>query len=136
MKTGKPHIHNLPINDITNLSVLAQQVQQQAEPRREPLPPAARLHIGEPSFRTPEHIRQAAIESIGREPLTYGPAVGWPWLRELLAEKIARVNGFRVRAENVAIAMGGTGAIQAVFLATLGAGDEALIPDPHWPHYN
>ena len=136
MKTGKPHIHNLPINDITNLSVLAQQMQQEAEARSETLPPAVRLHIGEPSFRTPEHIRQAAIESIAREPLTYGPAVGWPWLRELLAEKIARVNGYTVRPENVAIAMGGTGAIQAVFLATLGVGDEALIPDPHWPHYN
>ena len=136
MRTGKPHIHDLPINDITNLSVLAQRVQQEAEARGETLPPAARLHIGEPSFRTPEHIRQAAIESIAREPLTYGPAAGWPWLRELLAEKIARVNGYRVRPENVAIAMGGTGAIQAVFLATLGAGDEALVPDPHWPHYN
>ncbi len=136
MKPGKPHIHNLPINDITNLSVLAQRVQQEAEARGETLPPPVRLHIGEPSFRTPEHIRQAAIDSIGREPLTYGPAVGWPWLRELLAEKIARVNRYRVRPENVAIAMGGTGAIQAVFLATLGVGDEALIPDPHWPHYN
>jgi len=136
MKTGKSHIHNLPINDITNLSVVAQRVQQEAEARGETLPSAARLHIGEPSFRTPEHIRQAAIESIQREPLTYGPAIGWPWLRELLVEKIARVNGYHVEPENVAIGMGGTGVIQAAFLATLGMGDEALIPDPHWPHYN
>ncbi len=136
MKTGKQHIHNLPINDITNLSVVAQRVQQEAEAHGETLPPAARLHIGEPSFRTPEHIRQAAIESIQREPLTYGPAIGWPWLRELLVGKIARVNGYHVEPENVAIGMGGTGVIQAAFLATLGVGDEALIPDPHWPHYN
>ncbi len=135
MKTGKPNIHNLPINDITNLSVLAQQFVHDAQERGETLPPAARLHIGEPSFRTPEHIRQAAIESIAREPLTYGPAAGWPWLRELIAEKIARVNGYRVGPENVAIGMGGTGVIQAAFTATLGPGDEALIPDPHWPHY-
>src|ERR1700736_6885922 len=100
MKTGKPHIHNLPINDITNLSTLAQQVQQEAEVRGETLPPAARLHIGEPSFRTPEHIRQAAIESIAREPLTYGPAIGWPRLREVLTEKIARENGYYMGPEN------------------------------------
>jgi aspartate aminotransferase len=136
MKTGKPNIHNLPVNDITNLSVLAQQMVQEAQARGETLPPAARLHIGEPSFRTPEHIRQAAMESIAREPLTYAPAIGWPWLRELLAEKIARVNGYRVGPENVAIGMGGTGVIQATFTATLGPGDEALIPDPHWPHYS
>ncbi|HLX58104.1 MAG TPA: aminotransferase class I/II-fold pyridoxal phosphate-dependent enzyme [Ktedonobacteraceae bacterium] len=135
MKVGKPNIHNLPINDITGLGAYAQQLQQEAEARGETLPPAARLHIGEPSFRTPEHIRQAAVESIQHEPLTYGPAAGWPWLRELLAEKIARVDGYRVEPENVAIAMGGTGAIQSAFLATLDEGDEALIPDPHWPHY-
>jgi len=136
MKSGKPNIHNLPINDITNLGVLAQRLQDEAQARGEMLPPAARLHIGEPSFRTPEHIRQAASESIQQETLTYGPAVGRPWLRELLVEKIARVDGYRVKAENVAIAMGGTGALQSAFLAILGAGDEALIPDPHWPHYD
>ncbi len=31
--------------------------------------------------------------------------------------------------------MGGTGAIQSALLATVGVGDEVLIPDPHWPHY-
>src|SRR5579859_4993421 len=112
MKTGKTDIHNLPINDITNLSVVAQRMVQEAQARGEVLPPAARLHIGEPSFRTPEHIRHAAIEALQDEPLTYGPAAGWPWLRELIAEKIERVNGYHVGPQQVAIAMGGTGAIQ------------------------
>src|ERR1051326_2220293 len=103
MKTGKSHIHNLPINDITNLSVVAQQFVREAQERGETLSPPARLHIGEPSFRTPEHIREAAMESIAREPLTYAPATGWPWLRELLAGKIERVNGYRGGPENVAI---------------------------------
>src|SRR2546430_4946943 len=31
--------------------------------------------------------------------------------------------------------MGGTGAIQTALIATVGVGDEVLIPDPHWPHY-
>src|SRR6266849_778964 len=103
MKLGRQHIHNLPINDITNLTVYASQLQQEAEARGEALPPAIRLHIGEPSFRTPEHIRLAAIESIQREPMTYGPSMGWPWLCELLVEKIARVNSYHVEPDNVAI---------------------------------
>ena len=78
MKFGKQHIHDLPTNDVTNLGAFAQQLQREAEARGEMLPPAARLQIGEPNFRTPEHIRQAAIESIQSEPLTYGPATGWP----------------------------------------------------------
>ncbi len=133
---GKQHIHDLPINDITTLGLYAQQVQREAEARGEVLPPAVRLQIGEPSFRTPEHIRQAAIESINNEPITYGPPVGWPWLRELIAAKIARVDGYEVGPQNVAIALGGTGAIMTTLLATVGVGDEVLIPDPHWPHYS
>jgi aspartate aminotransferase len=135
MKSGKPHIYHLPINDVTTLGAFAYELQQEAEARGEVLPPAARLHIGEPSFRTPEHIRLAAIEALQGEPITYGPAAGWPWLRELIAEKIERVNGYHVGPQQVAIAMGGTGAIQSALLATVGVGDEVLIPDPHWPHY-
>jgi aspartate aminotransferase len=135
MKSGKPQIHNLPINDVTTLGAFAYELQQEAEARGEVLPPAARLHIGEPSFRTPEHIRLAAIEALQGEPITYGPAAGWPWLRELIAEKIERVNGYHVGPQQVAIAMGGTGAIQSALIATVGVGDEVLIPDPHWPHY-
>ncbi|MGZ3645022.1 MAG: pyridoxal phosphate-dependent aminotransferase [Ktedonobacteraceae bacterium] len=136
MKSGKPQIHNLPINDVTTLGAYAFELQQEAEARGETLPPPARLHIGEPSFRTPEHIRHAAIEALQTETMTYGPAAGWPWLRELIAAKIERVNGYRVSPQQVGIAMGGTGAILAALMATLGAGDEVLIPDPHWPHYS
>ncbi len=136
MKLGKQHIYDLPLNDITSLGVIAQQVQQEAEARGETLPPPVRLHIGEPSFRTPEHINQAAIQTLQSETLTYGPASGWPWLHEQLAAKIERVNGYSVGPEHTAIAMGGTGAIQAALTATVGVGDEVLIPDPHWPQYH
>src|SRR5437660_2652320 len=96
MKIGKERIYQQPVNEITWLSAYAQQWQAEAEARGEALPPAIRLQIGEPSFRTPEHIRQAAIRSIECEPLTYAPAVGQFRLRELLAEKIQRINGYAV----------------------------------------
>jgi aspartate aminotransferase len=135
VKHGKKHIHDLPVNDVTGLGALAQQMQQEAQARGEALPPAVRLQIGEPSFRTPEHIRLAAVASIESEALTYGPPAGWPWLRELLAAKIPRVNGYSAEPRQIAVTMGGTGAIQAALLATVGVGDEVLVPDPGWPHY-
>ena len=135
MKIGKEHLYTLPLNDITNLNSIAQQAQREAEAAGVHLPPPLRLHIGEPGFRTPEHICQAASEALRTQPLTYGPPAGWPWLRALLAEKIARVNGYRVRPENIAVTIGGTGAILSTLLATVGPGDEVLIPDPHWPQY-
>lgn len=135
MRFGKQHIHDLPINDITTLGLYAQQLQREAEARGEVLPPAVRLQIGEPGFRTPEHIRRAAVETVESEPITYGPPIGWPWLRELIAAKIQRVDGYTVGPQNTAIALGGTGAIMTALMATVGVGDEVLMPDPHWPHY-
>lgn len=135
MKFGKEPIHHMPINDITSLGAYAQQLEQEAQTKGIVLPPAVRLQIGEPSFRTPEHIRQAAIDSVAQEPMIYGPAGGWPWLRELLAEKIQRINGYSIQPSNTAIAVGGTGAVLVAMQATLNPGDEVLIPDPCWPMY-
>jgi aspartate aminotransferase len=134
MKLGKQHLQNMPPNDIIDIGILAQQLQEEAKARGEQLPFLARLQIGEPSFRTPEHIRQAAIETIEREPLTYGPGVGWPWLRELLAQKVERIDGYSIEPEHIGIAVGGTGAIRAAITATITSGDEVLIPDPGWPY--
>ncbi len=135
MKFGKERIHNLPMNDVTSLGAYAQQLEREAQAKGIVLPSAVRLQIGEPSFRTPEHIRQAAIEAVAHEPMIYGPAGGWPWLRELLAAKIQRVNGYSIQPSNTAIAVGGTGAVLVAMLATLNSGDEVLIPDPCWPMY-
>ncbi len=135
MKFGKQYLHDLPVPDITTLGAYADRLQLEAEARGELLPPPVRLQIGEPNYRTPEHIRQAAIESIANEMQTYTPTAGWPWLRELLAEKIARVNGYEVKPINTAISPGGTGAIQAALFATVGPGDEVLVPNPCWPLY-
>lgn len=135
MKIGKERIYNQPVNAITSLGAYAQQWQAEAKARGVVLPPAARLQIGEPGFRTPEHIRLAAIQSIQGEAMTYAPAVGQPWLRKLLAEKIQRINGYPVEPAHIAVTMGGTGAIQVALMATVGPGDEVLIPDPCWPLY-
>ncbi|GAC1434653.1 MAG: aspartate/prephenate aminotransferase [Ktedonobacteraceae bacterium] len=135
MKTGKQRIHDLPVNDITTLGEYARQVEAEAQQHGIVLPPQILLQIGEPSFRTPEHIRLAAMHAIESEPITYGPAAGWPWLRELIADKIQRVNGYHISPKHVAITMGGTGALLAAFTATVKDGDEVLMPDPAWPLY-
>ncbi len=135
MKTGLQRIHNQTANAITTVAEYARHLQHEAQQQGHASLSQVLLHMGEPSFRTPAHIREAAINAIEREPITYGPAAGWPWLRELLAEKIQRVNRYTVGPQHVALGMGGTGALQATFNATVSIGDEVLIPDPCWPHY-
>jgi aspartate aminotransferase len=135
MKYGKDHIFNQLPNELTEMGPRADLLLREAAARGETLPPQRRLHIGEPNFRTPEHIRAAATASINNESQTYSPAAGQLWLRELVAEKIARIDGYQVEPDNLAITLGGTGALQAVLTATLEPGDEILIPDPCWSTY-
>jgi aspartate aminotransferase len=96
---------------------------------------AIRLDIGDPDFGTPPHIVDAAARA-AREGFThYGPAAGLPALRELVAAKVARVNGFHCSPEQVVVTVGGAGAIFLTLLALLDPGDEVLVPDPGWPNY-
>ncbi|WP_052891036.1 pyridoxal phosphate-dependent aminotransferase [Thermogemmatispora carboxidivorans] len=111
------------------------ELRQVAEERERAGQALLRLEIGEPSFRTPPHITAAALASLQEEPQTYGPSCGWPWLRELLTEKIRRINGYEVSPANIGVTVGGTGAVQLALLATVGEGDEVLLPNPGWPHY-
>jgi len=135
VKRGKPYLHEIPVPDIVFLGAYADRLQREAEARGEHLPAPIRLQIGEPNFRTPDHIRLAATESIARETLTYGPAAGWPWLRELIADKVTRIDGYAVRPENVAVTLGGTGALATALQATIEPGEEVLVADPCWPIY-
>jgi aspartate aminotransferase len=134
-KVGRREIHELPVPHISSIGAYADRLAVEAEARGVTLPPSVRLQIGEPDFRTPEHIRAVAMKSIADESQTYGAVVGHTWLRELLADKIQSVNGYHVKPINTAIAPGGTGAIMAALLATVGVGDEVLYPDPCWPFY-
>jgi aspartate aminotransferase len=95
-----------------------------------------RLDFGEPGFATPDHIARAAIWSIEHERQGYGPASGPGWLRAAVAERTARVSGFRASPEQVVVTAGGTGALTTALLCLCVQGDEVLVPDPGWPGYD
>ena len=98
-------------------------------------PEAIHLEVGEPDFATPEHVVEAAHEAalVGRT--RYAPNAGIPELREALAEKVARRNGYRARPEQVVVTQGGIQALYLTLRALLEPGDEVLLPDPAWPNY-
>ncbi|HCG02106.1 MAG TPA: aminotransferase class I/II [Chloroflexi bacterium] len=98
-------------------------------------PQAIHLEAGQPNFPVPLHIAEAAQRAISDGWNYYTPTAGIPTLRELIAAKVTRVNGFRAQASDVICTNGGTGAISAALMATLAAGDEVLLPDPAWPIY-
>ena len=98
-------------------------------------PEAVHLDVGEPNFPTPEHVVEAAHEAARTGLTRYAPNAGLPELREALADKVARRNGYVARAEQVVVTQGGIQALYLALRALLGPGDEVLLPDPAWPNY-
>jgi aspartate aminotransferase len=93
------------------------------------------LTIGQPDFNTPEHVKQGVMAALARNETKYPPIDGIPELREAAARKFQRENGLNYSADQVMV---GTGSKQIIFnamLATMGEGDEAIIPAPYWISY-
>ena len=57
--------------------------------------PVIGLHVGEPSFATPEHVLDGARRALDRGETRYVANAGIPALREAIAGKVAARNGLR-----------------------------------------
>ena len=93
------------------------------------------LVVGEPDFDTPAHIRAAACTAIERGETRYTANAGTPQLRQAIVDKLQRENGLSYATSQVLVTSGAKSAIFNAFAATLGAGDEVLIPAPYWVSY-
>jgi aspartate/methionine/tyrosine aminotransferase len=98
-------------------------------------PGTIRLEVGQPDFRTPDHVAAAAKRAIDEGWTFYTQTAGLPSLRERLADKLQRVNGIKTEPGQIACGSGGVGVISAAVTALCDPGDEVLLPDPHWPNY-
>ncbi|MFQ5425799.1 MAG: pyridoxal phosphate-dependent aminotransferase, partial [Gaiellales bacterium] len=97
-------------------------------------PGTIRLEVGEPSFPTPGHIVDGALEAARSGHTRYTPNGGLWSLRELLAEKVASVDGYDARPEQVVATPGAMNALFSIYLALLEPGDEVLLPTPGFPN--
>ncbi len=93
------------------------------------------LSSGEPDFDTPRNIKDAAIRAIETGQTKYTDVSGTPALRRAAAEKFRRDSGIDYKPEEIIICTGGKQVIFNAMLATLNAGDEAIIPNPCWVSY-
>jgi aspartate/methionine/tyrosine aminotransferase len=93
------------------------------------------LGIGQPDFRTPDHIAEAAIKAIRDGHHGYTPAVGILPLREAVAADLYKRFGVNVSPDEVMIMPGGK---PTMFMAILMFGEpgvEIMYPDPGFPIY-
>ncbi|MYD10010.1 MAG: aminotransferase class I/II-fold pyridoxal phosphate-dependent enzyme [Chloroflexi bacterium] len=91
---------------------------------------------GDPDFDTPPHIVAAAEEAMIHRHAEYTPPAGLPPLREAIAERVKRVNNIDVDpATEVVVTNGGQEALFLMVLATVGPGDEMIVPEPNYNTY-
>jgi aspartate/methionine/tyrosine aminotransferase len=93
------------------------------------------LGIGQPDFRTPEHVAEAAIKAIRDGHHGYTPATGILPLREAVSADLHKRYSVTVSPEEVMIMPGGK---PTMFMAILMFGEpgvEIMYPDPGFPIY-
>src|SRR5262247_4815017 len=93
------------------------------------------LGIGQPDFRTPEHIVDAAAKALRDGHHGYTPANGIPQLREAVSADLAKRFKVDVSPDSVMIMPGGKPTMFMSILMFGEPGAEILYPDPGFPIY-
>lgn len=92
--------------------------------------------LGEPDFPTPEHICRAAVKAMEQGHTHYTPASGIAELRTAIARGYQKAFGLPYTAEHVIVSNGAKHSLHNALAATVGPGDEVVIPTPYWVSYS
>jgi len=93
------------------------------------------LAVGEPDFRTPEHVCEAARVAMEEGFTRYTPVPGIPELRNAVCGYFRSFYGVDSAMENVVVTNGGKQSLFNIFQVLLDPGDEVIIPAPYWVSY-
>jgi len=93
------------------------------------------LSLGEPDFKTPDHICNAAIKAINDGFTKYTPVAGIPDLLEAISIKLKRDNNLDYAANEIFVSTGAKQSLYNAVMCLVNPGDEVLIPTPFWVTY-
>ena len=94
------------------------------------------LSMGEPDFKTPEHVKAEGIRAIRDDETRYTAMDGTAPLKEAIRLKLRRDNNLDYDAQDITVTLGGTQAIFNTMMATVGPGDEVVLPAPYFQPYD
>lgn len=93
------------------------------------------LGAGEPDFNTPQHIIDAAVQSMNEGYTKYTPSAGLPALKKAIQEKFMKDQGIEYKPNEIIVVNGAKHALFTLFQVLLDEGDEVIIPTPYWVSY-
>lgn len=89
------------------------------------------LGVGEPDFNTPWVIRKAAIQTLERKHIIYGPNKGIVPLRKAITDMINKKHRVQYDSDKeLIVTVGGSEAIDLAVRGLIDPGDEVLIVEP------
>jgi aspartate aminotransferase len=93
------------------------------------------LGAGEPDFNTPQHIIDAAVQSMNEGFTKYTPSGGLPDLKNEIAAKLKADQGLDYQLNEIIVTSGAKHGLYTLFQVLLNEGDEVIIPIPYWVSY-
>ena len=93
------------------------------------------LSLGEPDFKTPDHIVAAAVQAMKDGYTKYPPVAGFPELRQAISDKFKRDNHLEYAPDQVMVSTGAKQCIANAMLSIVNDGDEVIVPAPFWVTY-
>jgi len=93
------------------------------------------LGAGEPDFDTPDFVKEAAIKAIRDGQTKYTNVDGTPELKAAIVAKFARDNELAYTPDQISVNVGGKHTLFNAMVATVGVGDEVIVPAPYWVSY-
>jgi aspartate/methionine/tyrosine aminotransferase len=112
--------------EVMEIQTLARQLEAQGHD-------VIHLEIGEPDFRTPAPVAEAAKRALDTEPMFYTSALGLPALREAISGFYRTRYRVEVPASRIIVTAGSSGALLLAFGVLLDHDDEVLLADPGYP---
>lgn len=100
------------------------------------IPDLIKLTLGEPDLNTPDHVKQAAVQSIQNNESHYSAQKGTPKLRQAISDYLKRKQNLNYLPDREIIAtVGATEAITATMLSLFQPGDQIIVPTPSYALY-
>ena len=93
------------------------------------------LEIGQPDFKTPKNIIEAAYKAMNEGKTGYGPTPGLIPLRETIAQYCADYKKVKTGIDEIVVTPGGKPVMFFTMLMLTQEGDEVIFPNPGFPIY-
>lgn len=121
-------INRISPSETMKISARAKELQRQGHS-------VVALSQGEPDFKTPDYICDAAIQAIKDGHHGYTVNTGNIELRELICQKLKEENNLTYSPDQIVVSNGAKQSLGFSILATINPGDEVIIPAPYWVSY-